>query len=285
MNLSEALQKIFAGPTSRANQAGQAVLEYILVLVVTVSIILGILYQFNDAFKNFLDNYFGDYLACLLETGELPSLGGGGGPTTGECNAGFQNFSIASGRPNKEDSGKGSSERGNSKRGKNDGGRPGSQNSGGGSTNGEASGRNGGRNAALRPPRQRLSTNSSRPSQAQETTSSESGDFSSGRRRRILRRRKIRISGSFITRSDQKRAPKVIKAKKPKKERRLSALRSAKVPLTPPKPPSAPDIDVGGGFTFGKIVKFLIIIGIIVAIVVFLGGQIVQIRKSWQKGD
>ncbi|NQZ18798.1 MAG: hypothetical protein HRT44_06015 [Bdellovibrionales bacterium] len=92
------MKKIFAGQKARAGEAGQAVVEYILMLVITVSIILGVLYQFNDAFKNYLDNYFGDYIACLLETGELPSLGGDG-PTSAECNANFADFTVASGRP------------------------------------------------------------------------------------------------------------------------------------------------------------------------------------------
>lgn len=81
---------------SLPSNSGQAVIEYLLVLLVTVAIILGVIYQFNDAFRVYAKSYFGDYLACLLETGELPSIGGEG---NGICNAEFAEFSIDNGRP------------------------------------------------------------------------------------------------------------------------------------------------------------------------------------------
>ena len=73
-------------------------LEYILILVVVVSLILGGIYQLNTAFKSWAENYFGNYLACLLETGELPSIGGAPGDS-GVCNQLFKPFSLAEGRP------------------------------------------------------------------------------------------------------------------------------------------------------------------------------------------
>lgn len=76
------------------NQSGQAIIEYMLILVISVSIILGTLYQFSDAFRRTTASYFGDYLSCLLETGELPSTDGGG-----ECGRTFEPFSLANGRP------------------------------------------------------------------------------------------------------------------------------------------------------------------------------------------
>ena len=66
--------------------------EYILVLVIVVAIILGIIYQFNDAARQWASNYFGDYLACLLETGELPG-------SDAQCDQLFEEFDLASGRP------------------------------------------------------------------------------------------------------------------------------------------------------------------------------------------
>lgn len=77
------------------NEAGQAVIEYILVLIVVVAVILGGLRQFNEAFRDWADNYFGEYLSCLLETGELPALGG----AAGECNQVFEPFTLPNGRP------------------------------------------------------------------------------------------------------------------------------------------------------------------------------------------
>lgn len=72
-------------------------MEYILTLFVTMAILLGGLYQFRTAFQAFVDSYFGEYLVCLLETGELPSLKST--PGTGECDSSFEPFSLANGRP------------------------------------------------------------------------------------------------------------------------------------------------------------------------------------------
>ena len=79
------------------SQSGQGIVEYLLVLVVTVSILLGAIYQFNSAFKSWAQSYFGDYLTCLFETGELPIIDGTPGDS-GECNSLFKPFSFTGGR-------------------------------------------------------------------------------------------------------------------------------------------------------------------------------------------
>jgi hypothetical protein len=80
-------------------QKGQATLEYLLLFLVSVFLTGGLLFQFNDAFRNFINGYFGAYLACLLESGELPSLGWDAGNSPDDsCNAEFQPFNLASGR-------------------------------------------------------------------------------------------------------------------------------------------------------------------------------------------
>ena len=80
----------------KLNQRGQGTVEYLLVVLLSVAIILGAIFQLNTAFRAWADNYFGDYLTCLLETGELPSLTGG---SDGLCDQSFKPFSIAEGRP------------------------------------------------------------------------------------------------------------------------------------------------------------------------------------------
>jgi hypothetical protein len=79
------------------SQSGQGIVEYLLVLVVTVGIILGAIMQFNSAFKSWAQAYFGDYLTCLFETGELPIIDGTPGDS-GVCNSLFQPFSFTAGR-------------------------------------------------------------------------------------------------------------------------------------------------------------------------------------------
>ncbi len=81
------------------SQSGQGATEFILMLVLVVGLIVGSAYQFNDAFKNFASNYFGEYLTCLLETGELPSLNSKGSGSKGVCQDEHAEFSLASGRP------------------------------------------------------------------------------------------------------------------------------------------------------------------------------------------
>lgn len=54
------------------NKRGQTLLEYILLLLITVAIGLGLLIQFNQAVREYTDMLMGDYLTCLLQTGSLP---------------------------------------------------------------------------------------------------------------------------------------------------------------------------------------------------------------------
>ncbi|MBO9666737.1 MAG: hypothetical protein J7501_07965 [Bdellovibrio sp.] len=58
------------------NDRGQAVIEYVLLLIISVSLILMLVYQIFKPMQQFVQGFMGDYVACLLETGELPALGG-----------------------------------------------------------------------------------------------------------------------------------------------------------------------------------------------------------------
>lgn len=54
---------------------GQAIIEYILILIVGVFIVLGLSAQFSEPFGDFIDELFsssGGYYACLFETASLP---------------------------------------------------------------------------------------------------------------------------------------------------------------------------------------------------------------------
>ena len=85
------------GGTTRSiisSTSGQAIVEYILILFVVVGIALGVVYQFIDAFKNWSAYYFGEYVACLLESGELPIIVIGSGDS-GICSQLFKPFSLA----------------------------------------------------------------------------------------------------------------------------------------------------------------------------------------------
>jgi len=289
MKLSDFLWKTFADPRSRVQEAGQAVLEYILVLVITVSIILGILYQFNDAFKNFLDSYFGDYIACLLETGELPSLGGAG-PNQAECVSPYSQFSLDSGTSLKPSGsgGEGSSNGagGAGSTGSNGSGsrlRPSVVTPGGSPSNAENS-----TGINSQSPSRQAYRGTQQGANPGEGFAGENGDGTSGGRqgRTITRRRYIDLGEEYLSEEEKKKRERQKTAsQKVKKKGQGSQLRKARFPLTLPKQRAvASEID-SKGFNFAMILKFLIIAGILIALFIFLGGQAMQIKKSWQKSE
>lgn len=75
------------------NQAGQAVIEYVLLLVVIVALLLAAKGLFAGA-NQFISSYIGDYFICLMDYGELPKLSYASAADTSNCKA---QFSIAKG--------------------------------------------------------------------------------------------------------------------------------------------------------------------------------------------
>lgn len=60
---------------SRLNQSGQAAIEYILVTMVVVTIAVAFMSRVIKPMGAFIQDVMGTYVSCLLETGELPKLG------------------------------------------------------------------------------------------------------------------------------------------------------------------------------------------------------------------
>lgn len=58
-------------------ESGQGTIEYLLALLIAIILIGSFVYQFNSAFRQYAEAYFGGYVACLIETGELPGMTGG----------------------------------------------------------------------------------------------------------------------------------------------------------------------------------------------------------------
>jgi hypothetical protein len=56
------------------NQSGQAAIEYILLLIVMVSMLFAVKGVFTSM-NTFMSDFMGGYVVCLMEYGELPSLG------------------------------------------------------------------------------------------------------------------------------------------------------------------------------------------------------------------
>jgi hypothetical protein len=278
------------------DDAGQAVIEYILILTVMVGVILGGLYQLNTSFRAWADSYFGDYLACLLESGELPALGGRAG---GECGQLYKSFTLGEGwAPNNESKpviigGGGAGYNGGS-----GGGLGSSSGSGGGPDESDfAGGGSGGSSIAyqgrIRSPNLRSGQEARfrvPPRGGGASGESEDGGrlggaqltdlsgYKSGETIRIS----VRNSAGFQKSRRQREkteenertglAVSSIQTEGKKSEQQL-----IKVDRTAANEDAAPDIEE---FTFGKLFRYLLIAALIIAIVIFIGGQALQVSKS-----
>lgn len=263
------------------NQRGQGAVEYVLLLGLTVAIVLGIILQFNNAFKVFANNYFGDYLTCLLETGALPTLGG---PdlSGGECQ--IKEFKLGDGDTGDGTGGNGGGGGGNDE-GENDASEAPKKNppataSADGNSAGSASvgsrARNGTRFAA------RPSGNGDEkgnPNSDEESTSANFNTYDrnkEGSKRFLLVESEEKRKRRLEDKKDKSRTK--VKSDKTFADGRQGAPLLQKVlKRTPASDASGDD---GFEFSFGNILRWLLIIALIIAIVIFIGGQILQVSKS-----
>lgn len=286
--------------------------EYILIVTIVVSFIISLRGFFSNV-KDMTNNYMGDYIICLMDFGELPSLGSTDSDLnqhTGDakCNVQFKAFTIASGRPpvNGNSSTVGGGGKNNqSKTDQN----PNASSSGGGGGGGganspddrSASGGGGGRSGGS--PYSNGSINRSGRGTADgiaaansKTKSiddgSDEGDGSagrgSGRQSRTIYKTRDRykaITGQQaeqiekqLSRSTNKRVPSSRSVAKVDTRNGFGP-RSGVV--TPPEPkPVISDADKQDSWTFGALLKWLLIIAIIVVILMFFGGQIMNYSNS-----
>ncbi|MFK8136838.1 MAG: hypothetical protein AB8E15_00630 [Bdellovibrionales bacterium] len=300
------------------NQSGQGAVEYILLLFIVVTLLGGGLYQFHDAFRNFSQAYFGDYLRCLLETGELPALGY---EQDGICNAEFQAFSLASGRPAIPGSGSGggsgfsggnNSNRGSSSGGRGVGGRDSSSNSSArsGSSSGEAS---------SRVPRGTGSGNGmetrslGRQSPSRESSvSSDSNRLRKGRFQRVAQNKEKKDKNKKPKRrggtANANQIYEASYANSSRLQRRYVAAnlddeelaeareingsnvsagvdgaggRSQKVPIKKKRKAASLE-EAKPSLGFGDYLRYLVIAAILIAMLLFLGGQLQSISKSME---
>jgi len=271
-------------PARLCNQAGQGALEYILLLSVISLIALGAIFQLNSAFGSYAQDYFVNYLSCLLETGELPSLGTAS-IASGECNAQFEAFSLSRGRPLIDSSNNGGSGGGgsgsqpsNSSRSFGRRGSPSTQSRGGGTPNAEFAVNNSGR-----PSQQSGGGGASRKAKKK----SESEAFGSSRQRRRRQRATSRtgVPSAFLVSKSREAAAAVRTVALKKTAVSDLNLRKAvlKKSLEKPKPPKEFTLEAEWGFS--TYIRFFMIAGIIIALGVLLGGQIMQLRKNWEKSE
>lgn len=308
--------------SKRNSQNGQASLEMILLLVIGMLITLGLVYRFNTAFKKYTIDMYGTYYRCLLETGELPGVGsvckdkksrfdiangraliknspgsGGGGGSGGSGGGGSGGSGGSGGGGGKGGSG-GSGSSGNQANNGNDSG-GGSSDSGGSSeavggssrSSGGGSGSVIGRLRGLQKPRS--TAVGSTANLSKEDLNNSGGDplstnagsrSSSDGLRRVATKMDFKMDGGQYMREETATTTSVTASPMKKNVAAGDSLRPRKtVEETNRKPAGDLKEDKGGGLEFGRLFKFFIILAIIVAILVFLGGQVLQISKSGEK--
>lgn len=266
------------------SQSGQAAVEYILLLIITVALILLLMTRFFKPLQTFISAYMGDYTECLLRTGELPSLGNDDSSSTLSdqgCNAKFEPASFAGGRPSKGSGANGNTA--NNSKSKSDSGSGGG---GSGSTVASSSSSGGGN---LRSPRggTRSSDHSGPAGKVVEIALDDNGGngfFRSGAVGSAPYRQSKTMSIGLAGLTEEQ------KKKIQKKEQGPTRLISTDGIAPPPKkmtvkPPEkkVEMIEEDESFTIGNFIRMLFIIGIILAIVVFVGGQVLQMSKSYDK--
>jgi hypothetical protein len=268
------------------NNHGQALVEYILILVVTVSIILGLLSRFNRSFGDWVNNYFGEYVACLLETGELPSLQGQGGANATLCNQLYEPFTMQAGRPPKKSSQNSQSSSG-SKRGDRFRGSSSNSSSGSGADSGAGSsavrrgspfvaGGSGGSGGL---------SNSSSIAGVKEENGEDDDEFSNvsqingivdGSGDERIRRSQIRTSSSV----EEEKKNNDGKSKVVAKIKAEDGEENSKRFLATGKIVKKTQVDPDTSLEFGDYLRYLIIALVILIFVIMLMGQGYQVKKS-----
>lgn len=262
----------------KLNQKGQGIVEYILLIVIIIAMALAISARLFKPFNDWAKNYIGDYIYCLLDEGELPSLGGE--DTIEECDKGFDAFTAGSGRP-PSSNGENSSSRTNSSRSGRAGagdvvsaqrrGRSGSA-LGEGFDNG-----GGGRNNVV-------DLGSAGPSSQRSNRFYTSyGSGSSGPQRVV---QYYGLTGLMAQEAERikKREEKITTVARTETQQGFARGKAKKILIDPPKPRAAVDPDFGDtSIPWGEWLRSLLIIVIIIVLVLFIAGQMMQISKSMEK--
>ncbi|MNJ91138.1 hypothetical protein D3C87_87830 [compost metagenome] len=262
-------------------------------LIISVSLVLALVTQIFKPLQTFLQSYMGDYIGCLLEVGELPSLGTDQTtPGAEECNAKFDKASFSEGRPPINTPGGGSNATNpppppTSNSSSSESGSSGGQSGG---TYAGSSSRGGGR--SFNPPGRGPSGIDGTDSRDKGKTieialeGGGSGGFFAGRNGATYARpagktKAIGLTG--LTDEDKKKLEKKEIAGRQTIAAGEGFASASKKTIV--KPPEA-KAEVGEeekAFTIGNFIRYLFIAAIIIALVIFIGGQALQMSKSFEK--
>ena len=303
------------------SQSGQATIEYILLIVVSISMLMMAKGLFAGV-NNFINSYIGNYFTCLMDNGELPGGVGsgstsvackaefsfnkgavltGGGSTGGSSSSSSQNSSASANSKNKNGSSTNSSSNANSSNAssKNGSGSDSDESAGkkasggggssGGSNSAYANGtlrRSGGFNVADGGSNADAKVKVLDEEDVLGGSGSRSGRDSVSRITSLSYRNRYKaITGQYYDEIEKKEARKQPKGAVSRKlavaqeeGNRPGPRKSEFVPRPAEvvRPPEAAD----AGFSFGYLFKWLIIAGMIVAIIIFFGGQVLNYSNS-----
>lgn len=270
-------------------------IEYTLMLVVIVSLVIAFTSQVVKPLNVWLNKYMGAYVQCLLEMGELPSIGSEDTTVADEgCNGRFEPGTLANGRPPKGGgAGAGAGNGSGSDGSKNSGSGSDGSGSGGGGSGGTYAGsasRGGSRfiNRGRRPSSGVESVGGAAAGKTVEIAldgggsgsffKSGSGGGSSVRRQKT---RSVAITG--MTDMERKKLEKKANGEG---KTNIVAGEGIKPPvkkLLVKEPPKQTFEKEEEPFTIGNLIRILFIAAIIIAIVLFVGGQALQMSKSFEK--
>ncbi len=262
------------------SQAGQALLEYILLLVIALGLLGGIIYQFNTAFQKYANAYFvgsGSYLGCLVKNGILPD----GGDNSEACQKPSFNLQVGQIKP-----GSGASSGGSSPGKKSpSNGEHASSTAGAGGSSGRAnehssglipinsSSGKGALAAAAKSAEKPGATGSDGYSTSAQQGEGWEGNHSSSRgssRRRAM-----------VEADDQEWGNKKQNVTVPANNKDLVAARDPAFEKS--KRIQGVNGEADTTFSFGNILKYLLIAAIVFMIIFFLGSQVVAVTRSRRK--
>jgi len=295
----------------KLNESGQGVIEYILVLTITVLLIGTFIYQFSSAFRKYANNYFGDYIMCLLETGELPgqageckelfsafdinagktSTGGNFNNSTGGIGAGQGGSNSGSGGTgSNSSSSKNAKNSRSSKNSSSDSGGTSTASTGGsevGVSGGDSSGGLSGKRRTSTPVKSTSGDGAGAGGKGREAlkpvAQSSGGDSSSSADGGRGRKKVLERGFGFAGQDEQKEREEERPATKAVAKDEGEGLRPKKVAVDTSRKPAAVASNDSGSFTLGGFLRILLIAGILIAIFVVFGSQILAISKGGEK--
>lgn len=271
------------------NNSGQAVIEYVLMLIITVSLILMLVTQIFKPMQAFVQSFMGDYMACLLETGELPALGQDTGQS--ECKINFQNVAGTANNSSSNSGSSSSNSSSSSSTSKNSSTSSDTSTSGSGGTYAGSNSRSPGSNSINR---QRTSSKGVDSSSASEGKVVEialegggAGGFyrsSTGGTYVEVGRRVASVPITGLTAEERKKLEKKGQGANKTTSVQGEGISQPVKKISVKKPAEKTlAVDEDKPVTFGNFIRWLFIAALVIALLIFLGGQALQFSKSAEK--